>query len=96
MGNKNLRRLRCLVTAQTMGNLERLAAMDGCGDVGRMVDKLTREKMLSLRRPVEDWKRHYVGRFGGGWSDGRTERDGPAAPEDGGYHRRPELSGLRL
>ena len=48
MGNKNLRRLRCLVTAQTMGNLERLAAMDGCGDVGRMVDKLTREKMLSL------------------------------------------------
>lgn len=34
MGNKNLRRLRCLVTAQTMGNLERLAAMDGCGDVG--------------------------------------------------------------
>lgn len=49
MGNKNLRRLRCLVTAQTMGNLERLAAMDGCGDVGRMVDKLTREKMLSLR-----------------------------------------------
>ena len=48
MGNKNLRRLRCLVTAQTMGNLERLAVMDGCGDVGRMVDKLTREKMLSI------------------------------------------------
>lgn len=58
MGNKNLRRLRCLVTAQTMGNLERLAAMDGCGDVGRMVDKLTREKMLSLRRPVDEWKAH--------------------------------------
>lgn len=66
MGNKNLRRLRCLVTAQTMGNLERLAAMDGCGDVGRVVNKLTREKMLSLRRPVEDWKRHYMGRFGRG------------------------------
>ena len=41
MKNKNLRRLRCLVTAQTRGNLERLAQMDGCGDVGRMVDKLT-------------------------------------------------------
>ena len=66
MGNKNLRRLRCLVTAQTMGNLERLAAMDGCGDVGRMVDKLTREQI------------------------------GQTAPEDGGYHRRPELPGLRL
>lgn len=63
MGNKNLRRLRCLVTAQTMGNLERLAAMDGCEDVGRIVDKLTREKMISLRRPVEDWKRHYTERF---------------------------------
>ena len=37
MKNKNLRRLRCLVTAQTMGNLEWLAQMDGCGDVGRMV-----------------------------------------------------------
>ena len=37
MKNKNLRRLRCLVTAQTRGNLERLAQMDGCGDVGRMV-----------------------------------------------------------
>ena len=46
MKNKNLRRLRCLVTAQTRGNLERLAQMDGCGDVGRMVDKLTRDKML--------------------------------------------------
>ena len=63
MGNKNLRRLRCLVTAQTMGNLERLAAMDGCGDVGRMVDKLTREKMISLRQPMEAWKRHYTERF---------------------------------
>ena len=30
MKNKNLRRLRCLVTAQTRGNLERLAQMDGC------------------------------------------------------------------
>ena len=54
MGNKNLRRLRCLVTAQTMGNLERLAVMDGCGDVGRMVDKLTREKMLSIRIPAQE------------------------------------------
>ena len=62
MGNKNLRRLRCLVTAQTMGNLERLAQMDGC-DVGRMVDKLTRDKMLALRQSVVGpWAAHYVAR----------------------------------
>ena len=63
MKNKNLRRLRCLVTAQTMGNLEWLAQMDGCGDVGRMVDKLTRDKMLALRQSVvRPWVAHYVAR----------------------------------
>ena len=63
MGNKNLRRLRCLVAAQTMGNLERLAQMDGCGDVGRMVDKLTRDKMLALRQSVAGpWAAHYMAR----------------------------------
>lgn len=67
MGNKNLRRLRCLVTAQTMGNLERLAAMDGCGDVGRIVDKLTREKMLSLRLPKEERMQKCVNT----WREGR-------------------------
>ena len=36
------------MTAQT-SNLERLAQMDGCGDVKRMVDKLTRDKMPALR-----------------------------------------------
>lgn len=48
MGKKNMRRISILVTAQTAHNLERLADMDGCRDVGRIVDKLTREKMLSL------------------------------------------------
>ena len=67
MGNKNLRRLRCLVTAQTMGNLERLAVMDGCGDVGRMVDKLTREKMLSLRLPKEE----RMQKCDNAWREGR-------------------------
>ena len=51
------------VTAQTRGNLERLAQMDGCGDVGRMVDKLTRDKMLALRQSVVGpWAAHYVAR----------------------------------
>ena len=58
MKNKNLRRLRCLVTAQTRGNLERLAQMDGC-----MVDKLPRDKMLALRQSVVGpWAAHYVAR----------------------------------
>ena len=48
MGKKNMRRISILVTAQTAHNLERLADMDGRRDVGRIVDKLTREKMLSL------------------------------------------------
>lgn len=43
MGNKNLRRLRCLVTAPTMCNLERLAQMEGSQSVGKVVDKLVRE-----------------------------------------------------
>lgn len=48
MGKKNMRRISILVTAQTAHNLERLADMDGCRNVGKVVDKLTREKMLSL------------------------------------------------
>jgi len=37
-----------LVTAQTLHNLERLAAMDGSRNLGRVVDKLTRDKMVSM------------------------------------------------
>ena len=48
VGNKNMRRISILVTAQTVHNLGRLADMDGRRNIGRIVDKLTREKMLSL------------------------------------------------
>ena len=47
---KQLRRLSVLVTAQTLYPLERLADMDGHRQLGRVVDKLVREKMLALRR----------------------------------------------
>lgn len=66
MGNKNLRRLRCLVTAQTMTNLERLTAMSGGSEVGRTIDKLVREKMLSLRSgqiQTRPWSANYEQRF---------------------------------
>lgn len=46
---KNMRRLSVLVTAQTAKNLERLADMAGYREVGKVVDKLTRAKMISLR-----------------------------------------------
>lgn len=48
MNKKNMRRMSILVTAQTAKNLERLAAMSGYFEIGRVVDKLTREKMISL------------------------------------------------
>lgn len=47
--NKNLRRLTTLVTAQTMGNLEKLADMAGYGSTGKVVDKLVRDHMCKLR-----------------------------------------------
>ena len=47
--NKNLRRLNCLVTAQTLGNLEKLAKICGYREIGRVIDKLTREKMLAIK-----------------------------------------------
>lgn len=56
MRKRNLRRLSVLVSAQTLYNLERLARMEGRPELGRVIDKLTREKMLALRnsrRPPE-------------------------------------------
>lgn len=46
---KNLRRLSVLVTAQTAYHLDQLAAMCGHRDMGRVIDKLVREKMIELR-----------------------------------------------
>ena len=47
---KNLRRLSLLVSAQTAWNPHKLARMCGYGDnVGKVVDKLVREKMVALR-----------------------------------------------
>ena len=55
---KNLRRLSVLVTAQTAVNLKKLTAMAGFRDHGRTIDKLVREKMLSLRgsKPADNGK----------------------------------------
>ena len=44
---KNMRRISVLVTAQTLYNLEKLAAMDG-RTIGQVIDKLVRDRMLLL------------------------------------------------
>ena len=49
MSKKNMRRIRLLVTAQTAYHLEELARICGYKELGRVVDKLVREKMVSLR-----------------------------------------------
>ncbi|HIT31667.1 MAG TPA: hypothetical protein IAC25_02370 [Candidatus Enterenecus stercoripullorum] len=46
---RNLRRINIVVTAQTVGSLAYLAKMCNYPEIGMAVDKLTREKMLSLR-----------------------------------------------
>ena len=48
MSKKNMRRIRLLVTAQTSYHLEELAKVCGYKELGRVVDKLVREKMVSL------------------------------------------------
>ena len=52
MKRKNLRRISMLMTAQTAKNLERLAQMDGQTNIGRVMDKLVRDRMISLRQEV--------------------------------------------
>lgn len=49
MDKKNLRRIKCTVTAQTLYNLEHMAASIGTNNIGRVIDKLTREKMISIK-----------------------------------------------
>lgn len=48
MSRKNLRRLSALVTAQTLYNIAKLAAMDG-RTIGQAIDKLVRDRMMLLR-----------------------------------------------
>lgn len=53
---QNTRKLSVRVTPQTAFNLERLAAMSGLKTTGRVVDKLVREKMLSLKETSKPTK----------------------------------------
>lgn len=54
MGNKNLRRMSILVTAQTAYNLEKLRKICGYKYTGKVVDKLVREKMIEMKGEFKD------------------------------------------
>ena len=49
MEKKNLRKIHCNVTAQTLYHLEHRAAAMGTNNMGRVSDKLTREKMIQMK-----------------------------------------------
>lgn len=55
MSKKNLRRVTMVVTTQTLYHLHRMAAMAGYGekDIGRVVDKMTREFCAAQRIDAE-------------------------------------------
>lgn len=47
---KNMRRVSVLISAQTLWNLGRLAKMAKYGDnIGKVIDKLVREKMVQIK-----------------------------------------------
>lgn len=47
MAKGNSRRIRIVVTAQTLYHLQQMQQFCGYKDIGRVVDKLVREKQLS-------------------------------------------------
>ena len=57
MSKKNLRRLSALVTAQTLYNIAKLAAMDG-RTIGQVIDKLVRDRMVMHKEAERMVRRH--------------------------------------
>ena len=47
MSKKNMRRISCLVSAQTLFHLENMRQFCGYKDIGHVIDKLVREKRMS-------------------------------------------------
>ena len=54
MGDKNLRRISILVTAQTAYNLEKLRKIRGSKYTGKVLDKLVREILIELKENFKD------------------------------------------
>ena len=54
MKEKNLRRISAIVTSQTAYNIEKLRRICGYKSVGRVIDKLVREKMIEMKGDLRD------------------------------------------
>lgn len=57
MSKKNRRRVSVLITAQTLYHLENMSRYCGYNDLGKVIDKLVREKQIELNEGV----RKYAG-----------------------------------
>lgn len=49
MKNKEFRRISAVVTSQTAYNIEKLRRICGYKSIGRVIDKLVREKMIEMK-----------------------------------------------
>lgn len=54
MSKKNLRRISTLVSAQTFYHLENMRQFCGYNDIGRVIDKLVREKRERMNEGVRN------------------------------------------
>ena len=55
MTNKNRRRISVLVSSQTLYHLENMAQFCGHKDLGRVIDKLVREKRVDQNEEVRNY-----------------------------------------
>lgn len=54
MSKKNRRRINTLVSAQTLYHLDNMRQFCGYEDIGRVIDKLVREKQIELNEGVRN------------------------------------------
>lgn len=55
MSKKNRRRISTLVSAQTLYHLENMRQFCGYNDIGRVIDKLVREKRVEMNEGVRNY-----------------------------------------
>ena len=58
MSKKNMRRINTLVSAQTLYHLENMRSFCGYDNIGRVIDKLVREKQIELNEGVRNHGNH--------------------------------------
>lgn len=61
MPKKNRRRISTLVSAQTLYHLETMRQVCGYKDIGRVIDKLVREKRESIQESINGGVRNHAG-----------------------------------